>query len=161
LIVAKRFTTPSDLSDRGGVSSGAIVGSNAYELLTNQLSNWASQISDQFDVNVSYNPGDQVTNDQIEVGVQTSILNNRILIDVSGGTANTPTNGQNTTNIVGDFNVEYMASKDGRFKLKAFNRSNNNTLINNINSNYTQGVGVFYRQEFNSFKELFRRKKVQ
>jgi hypothetical protein len=161
LIVAKRFTTPSDLSDRGGVSSGAIVGSNAYELLTNQLSNWASQISDQFDVNVSYNPGDQVTNDQIEVGVQTSIFNNRILIDVSGGTANTPTKGQNTTNIVGDFNVEYMASKDGRFKLKAFNRSNNNTLINNINSNYTQGVGVFYRQEFNSFKELFRRKNKQ
>jgi hypothetical protein len=159
LIVAKRFTTPSDLSDRGGVSSGAIVGSNAYELLTNQLSNWASQISDQFDVNVSYNPGDQVTNDQIEVGVQTSIFNNRILIDVSGGTANTPTKGQNTTNIVGDFNVEYMASKDGRFKLKAFNRSNNNTLINNINSNYTQGVGVFYRQEFNSFKELFKRKR--
>jgi len=159
LIVAKRFTTPSDLSDRGGVTSGAIVGSNAYELLTNQLSNWASQISDQFDVNVSYNPGDQVTNDQIEVGVQTSIFNNRILIDVSGGTANTPTKGQNTTNIVGDFNVEYMASKDGRFKLKAFNRSNNNTLINNINSNYTQGVGVFYRQEFNSFKELFKRKR--
>lgn len=157
LIVAKRFTTPSDLSDRGGVTSGAIVGSNAYELLTNQLSNWASQISDQFDINVSYNPGDQVTNDQIEVGVQTSILNNRILIDVSGGTANTPTKGQNTTNIVGDFNVEYMASKDGRFKLKAFNRSNNNTLINNINSNYTQGVGVFYRQEFNSFKDLFKR----
>ena len=161
LIVAKRFTTPSDLSDRGGVSSGAIVGSNAYELLTNQLSNWASQISDQFDVNVSYNPGDQVTNDQIEVGVQTSILNNRMLIDVSGGTANTPTNGQNTTNIVGDFNVEYMASKDGRFKLKAFNRSNNNTLINNINSNYTQGVGLFYRQEFNSFKDLFKKKKLQ
>lgn len=161
LIVAKRFTTPSDLSDRGGVTSGAIVGSNAYELLTNQLSNWASQISDQFDVNVSYNPGDQVTNDQIEVGVQTSIFNNRILIDVSGGTANTPTKGQSTTNIVGDFNVEYMASKDGRFKLKAFNRSNNNTLINNINSNYTQGVGVFYRQEFNSFRELFRRKNKQ
>ncbi|MFM7015982.1 MAG: translocation/assembly module TamB domain-containing protein [Bacteroidota bacterium] len=159
LIVAKRFSTPSDLSEKGGVTSGAIVGSNAYELLTNQLSNWASQISDQFDVNVSYNPGDQVTNDQIEVGVQTSILNNRILIDVSGGTANSPTKGQNTTNIVGDFNVEYMASKDGRFKLKAFNRSNNNTLINNINSNYTQGVGVFYRQEFNSFSDLFRRKR--
>lgn len=159
LIVAKRFTTPSDLSEKGGVTSGAIVGSNAYELLTNQLSNWASQISDQFDINVSYNPGDQVTNDQIEVGVQTSIFNNRILIDVSGGTANTPTKGQNTTNIVGDFNVEYMASKDGRFKLKAFNRSNNNTLINNINSNYTQGVGLFYRQEFNSFKDLFRKNK--
>jgi isocitrate dehydrogenase len=50
--------------------------------------------------------------------------------------------------------VEVKANKDGRIRLKAFNRSNNNSLINNINSPYTQGVGIFYRQEFNSFKEL-------
>ena len=47
-----------------------------------------------------------------------------------------------------------------------FNKSTNifekihNTLINNINSNYTQGVGIFYRQEFNSFKDLFKSKKA-
>jgi isocitrate dehydrogenase len=50
--------------------------------------------------------------------------------------------------------VEVKANKDGRIRLKAFNRSNNNSLINNINSPYTQGVGIFYRQEFNNFKEL-------
>jgi hypothetical protein len=60
------------------------------------------------------------------------------------------------------------ASKDGRVRFKVFNRSNNNTLINNINSPYTQGVGVFYREEFNSFndlrrkyRELFTRKRVK
>ena len=70
LIIARRFTTPSALSDRGTVSSGGVVGSNAYELLSNQLSNWASQISNQFNVNVSYNPGDEITTEQFEVGVQ-------------------------------------------------------------------------------------------
>jgi hypothetical protein len=60
------------------------------------------------------------------------------------------------------------ASKDGRVRFKVFNRSNNNTMINNINSPYTQGVGVFYREEFNSFndlrrkyRELFTRKRVK
>ncbi|HQK98827.1 MAG TPA: translocation/assembly module TamB domain-containing protein, partial [Bacteroidia bacterium] len=153
LIIARRFTTPSALSDRGTVSSGGVVGSNAYELLSNQLSNWASQISNQFNVNVSYNPGDEITTEQFEVGVQTSILNDRVVIDVSGGTSSA-IKGQNTSNLVGDFNVEVKANKDGRIRLKAFNRSNNNSLINNINSPYTQGVGIFYRQEFNSFKEL-------
>ncbi len=153
LIIARRFTTPSALSDRGTVSSGGVVGSNAYELLSNQLSNWASQISNQFNVNVSYNPGDEITTEQFEVGVQTSILNDRVVIDVSGGTSSA-VKGQNTSNLVGDFNVEVKANKDGRIRLKAFNRSNNNSLINNINSPYTQGVGIFYRQEFNSFKEL-------
>jgi hypothetical protein len=102
---------------------------------------------------VSYNPGDEITTEQFEVGVQTSILNDRVVIDVSGGTSSA-IKGQNTSNLVGDFNVEVKANKDGRIRLKAFNRSNNNSLINNINSPYTQGVGIFYRQEFNSFKEL-------
>jgi hypothetical protein len=83
-------------------------------------------------------------------------LNDRVLIDVSGGTAAT-VRGSNTSNIIGDFNLEFKASKDGRVRFKAFNRSNNNSLINNINSPYTQGVGVFYRQEFNRFSDLTRR----
>lgn len=156
LLVARRFTSPSEFSDRGTVSSGNVVGTNAYELLSNQLSNWASQISNQVNVNVIYNPGDEVTTDQLEIGFSSSLLNDRILIDVSGGTAATA-RGSNTTNIVGDFNLEFKASKDGRVRFKAFNRSNNNSLINNINSPYTQGVGVFYRQEFNSFSDLTRR----
>jgi len=156
LLVARRFTSPSEFSDRGTTSRGNVVGTNAYELLSNQLSNWASQISNQVNVNVIYNPGDEVTTDQLEIGFSSSLLNDRVLIDVSGGTA-ASTRGSNTTNIVGDFNLEFKASKDGRVRFKAFNRSNNNSLINNINSPYTQGVGVFYRQEFNRFSDLTRR----
>jgi len=170
LLVTRKF---APVQDFGGVStassSGSVIGANAYELLSNQLSNWASQISSQVNVGVNYRPGDQLTNEELDIILSTSILNDRVTIDVNGGYSNTTNNNNpNTSNIVGDFNLEVKASKDGRVRFKVFNRSNNNTLINNINSPYTQGVGVFYREEFNSFndlrrkyRELFTRKRVK
>ncbi len=154
LLLMRRFTSPSQ-NDRAPINSGGGVGANAYELLSNQLSNWASQISNQVNVGVNYRQGDALTSEELEIALSTSILNDRVNIDVNGGYANTSTTGnQNTSSLVGDFTVEVKASKDGRVRLKAFNRSNNNSLINNVNSPYTQGVGVFYRQEFNDFHEL-------
>ena len=39
--------------------------------------------------------------------------------------------------------------------MKAFNKTNDNTQAIN-NSPYTQGVGVFYREEFNTIGELYK-----
>lgn len=159
LLVMRRFTSPSEISGRTTASGASIVGVNAYEMLSNQLSNWASQISNQVNVGVNYRPGDAITSEELELALSTSILNDRVSIDGNVGMANNTggANNQNTSNLVGDFNVEVKASKDGRIRLKAFNRSNNNSLINSINSPYTQGVGVFYREDFNSINELWRR----
>jgi hypothetical protein len=66
---------------------------------------------------------------------------------------------QNTSNIVGDFNAEYKLSDDGRFRIKAFNKSNTSSLVYNY-APYTQGFGIFYREEFNTFRELLERYKL-
>lgn len=167
LIVMRRFTSPSEVSNRAIVNSSSVVGVNAYEMLSNQLSNWASQISKQVNVGVNYRPGDALTSEELEVALSTSLFNDRVTIDGNVGVANSTRSNsdQNTSNLIGDFAVEVKANKDGRVRLKAFNRSNNNSLINNINSPYTQGLGVFYSIEFNNFsevskkfREMFRRK---
>lgn len=159
LLVMSRFTTPSEVSNRSNVSSSSVVGMNAYEMLSNQLSNWASQISNQVNFGVNYRPGDALTSEELQVAMSTSLFNDRVTIDGNVGVANTGANAnnQNTSNLVGDFNVEVKASRDGHVRLKAFNRSNNNSLINNVNSQYTQGVGAFYRVEFNTFADLYQK----
>jgi TamB, inner membrane protein subunit of TAM complex len=159
LLVMRRFTTPSEVSNRAIVNTSSVVGVNAYEMLSNQLSNWASQISKQVNVGVNYRPGDALTSEELEIAMSTSLFNDRVTIDGNVGVANTTTNSnnQNTSNLVGDFSVEVKANKEGSIRLKAFNRSNNNSLINNLNSPYTQGVGVFYSIEFNNFSEVSRR----
>jgi hypothetical protein len=63
-------------------------------------------------------------------------------------------------------NVDYKLTDDGKLRVKAFNRASDNNLTYSTNP-YTQGVGVFYREEFNTVGELlsrywngiFRRKK--
>jgi hypothetical protein len=61
-------------------------------------------------------------------------------------------------NFIGDVNVEYKLSKDGRYKLKGFNRTNDATQqITNAGGLYTQGFGLFFREEFDTWNDLFQR----
>ena len=40
--------------------------------------------------------------------------------------------------------------------MKAFNKANENTVTSS-DASYTQGVGVFYREEFDTIGELYKR----
>ncbi|MBU2466855.1 MAG: hypothetical protein KJ615_10970, partial [Bacteroidetes bacterium] len=59
--------------------------------------------------------------------------------------------------------ISVKITNDGRWRAKAFNHSNVSSFYyyNNFENYapYTQGIGLSYRQEFDSFSELFRRKK--
>ena len=142
-------------------STTASIGASSVNLISNQLSNWLSQISQDFDIGIHYRMGDQVSEEELEVALSTQLFNDRVLIDGNFGVVGNEKT-SSTSNIVGDVNVEVKLTEDGRFRVKAFNRSNINSIydINAFDdrSSYTQGVGVFYRKEFDSFGDLFRRK---
>ena len=53
---------------------------------------------------------------------------------------------------MGDFDVDVKISKSGKLRVKAYNKANDNVFFD---SEYTQGIGIFYREEFDSFDELF------
>lgn len=153
LLVLNRFM-PSEQNKNGGLNGGDALTSNSSELLSNQLSNWLSRISDDFDLGVNYRTGNSVTNDEVQAYFSTQLFNNRVILDGNVGV----TNKQNTSasnNIVGDFSLEYKITDDGKFRVRAFNKSNDINLVTN-NAPYTQGAGISYRQEFSTFKEFFR-----
>jgi hypothetical protein len=166
LLVLNSFVTPSQLSNNGaGASVGSAASANTSELISNQLSNMLSSISNDFDVGVNYRPGDEISKDQLAVALSTQLFNDKLTIDGNVG-RNTNSATQNTNNIVGEVNVDYKLTDDGKLRVKAFNRASDNNLTYSTNP-YTQGVGVFYREEFNTVGELlsrywngiFRRKK--
>lgn len=147
-------------SATGNADLASSVGGSSLQFVANQLGNWLSQISNDLDVGINYRPGGAITNEEVEVALSTQLFDDRVSIDGNFGYQNL--NGvpnSNTSNIVGDINVEVKIAKDGRFRLKAFNRTN--TLDADNTAPYTQGVGVFYRKEFNFFSELFKRKKAR
>jgi hypothetical protein len=143
-------------SEKGGSNMDPL-GSTGMEFISNQLSNWLSQISKDFDIGVNYRPGTELTSQELEVALSTQLLNDKVSINGNldmGGTSNSNTS-QNTNNIVGDFEVDYKPWKSGKVRFKAFNRSNE-SYITEL-SPYTQGVGIAYKEDFNSFGELFKR----
>ena len=135
-----------------GISAAAGAGSSATELLSNQVSNWLSPLNMGF----NYRAGDTYNKEEIELMFTKSLFNDRLSIEGNVGVASD----QTTRNIVGDFNAEYSLTPDARLKLKAFNRSNINNVLDYA-SPYTQGVGIFYREQFDTWKDLFRKKKKQ
>lgn len=137
------------------------VGGTSLQIVANQVSNWLSQISNDVDIGINYRPGGELTNEEVEVALSTQLFDERVTIDGNFGyqsVQNNPT--ANTSSIVGDINVEVKITKDGRLRLKAFNRTNTVDLLDNT-SPYTQGVGIFYRKEFNNMKELFQNQRKQ
>lgn len=157
LLILNRFM-PSSI-DQYNTALGFGVGTTSSELLSNQLSNWLSQISNDFDIGVNYRPGDLISSQELEVALSTQLFNDRVIIDGNLGVAgNNPAFGvnQRTSNIIGDVNVEVKITPEGRFRVKAFNRHNSFEVLGS-QAPYTQGIGVFYRREFDNLGEFLRR----
>lgn len=153
LLVLGRFFPPSEQKNNTTANNDIGLTSNSSELLSNQISNWLSQTNDLLKIGVKYRPGDEITNKELQVAVSTELFNDRVSIDGNVGVANNP---YSASNIVGDVNVEYKINRDGKFRVKAFNQSNDYTTIAN-NGPYKQGLGLFYREEFDTWGELIRR----
>jgi len=154
LLVLNTFSNSNGLNN-----ASASLGISSYEILSAQISSLLSKISKDFDIGVNYRPGDQLSPQELELALSTQLWDNRITIDGAVG-MNTYNNASQTTQVIGDVLVEVKITEDGRFRFKAFNRTNTGSdVLFSMNSPYTQGVGIVFRKEFNGIKELFTRSK--
>ena len=141
--------------DNGDVISTGVT-ANTTELLSHQLSNWISQISNEFDIGIKYTAAgtnDELSQEEVEFALSKKLLDDRVTVN---GNVGVPL-GQNQSSLVGDVEVEVNISEDGRFRAKAFNRSNQYDPSIDEQVDYTQGVGLFYREEFDNIGELWRK----
>jgi len=129
-----------------------------YSVLSNQLSSILSKISKDVDIGINYKPGDAVSQEEFEVALSTQLLNDRLTVEGHLGMTYDRSK-QNASNFVGDIDLSYALTEDGRWMLKVFNHSNVTSWYNTYDkvSPYTQGAGIAYRKEFNNIAEFFRR----
>jgi len=129
------------------------------EMISTQLSNWISQISNDFDLGFVYRPGtgtkeSEINPQELQVALSTQLLNDKVILngnlDVMGtsGTASS-----NTGQIMGDFDAEIKLTD--KLRLKVFNRVND--IYTGLGP-YTQGIGILFTRDFNKLSDLFRRK---
>ncbi|HEY5687489.1 MAG TPA: translocation/assembly module TamB domain-containing protein [Yeosuana sp.] len=110
----------------------------------------------KFNVGVNYEVGenrpDYKTDDRFDLTLQTQI-SDRVLIN---GKVGVPVGGETQTVVAGDVQIEFLLNEEGTLRAKVFNRENS---IRNFGEEigYTQGIGISYNVDFDTFKELLLR----
>ncbi len=132
-----------------------INGASTTEALGNQLGNMISSFTDDFDVGFNYSMGDLITNNELSLAMSTQQFNDRLKINTNLGMSQANELSRNPSSFIGDVDVEYKVNPVGNFRVHVFNESNEYDFSNQNQANYTQGIGAFYKQSFNSAAELF------
>ncbi len=156
-----KFYTP-DYANKTGQNSDAM-SAVLSSTLSGQLNNMLSQMinSNTWNFGVNGSTGEEGWTDMEFQGMLSGqLLNNRLLVNGNFGYRdNSVSNSNQQSNFIGDFDIEYLLTKAGDVRLKAYNKSNDRystkTTLN------TQGIGVMYKKDFNSWWDLlpWRKKK--
>lgn len=140
-----------------GGSANAI--SSGYEaslgdFVSNQVTNWLSTIDEDLVANFTYSGEVYAGNEdyvlserELELALSYSLFNDRVQVNYAYEFQN---------NYRPNTEVSYKVNEDGTLRLKLFNRQSQNLVVEQDTKTY--GLGLFFRKEFNSIKELFQSK---
>lgn len=148
----------SFVNDQSGISQQAVTG-NLLQSASGILNQMLGGDNDKFNFGLSYEQGitdesaDIETEDRIGVTVSTKI-SDRVLFN---GNFGVPVGGSSETVVAGDAEIQLLLNEEGTLSAKFFNRQSEIQEFLADNQGYTQGAGLSYEVDFDSFKELFRK----
>ena len=145
------------VSEGTGINQQAITG-NLIQTASGLLNQVLDDNNDKFDFGVTYeqgylDPNDISTEDRIGVTVSTQI-SDKVLFN---GRFGVPVGGVSETVVAGDMEVQVLLNEEGTLRAKIFNRENQIQQFLSEQQGYTQGIGISYEVDFNSFKELMQK----
>ena len=150
LTIGKFYTV--DYSNNANRSSNA-TSSLAFNTLSGQLNNMLSQWTENKNWNIGANlsTGQEGWSDvEAEAILSGRLLNNRLLINGNFGYRE---NVLANTNFVGDFEAIWLLTKNGDFRLRGYNQTNDRYFTKSTLT--TQGIGFIYKKDFDKWSELF------
>ena len=131
------------------------VTNNIYEKVSEVFSNILGGSQGPLEVGLNYLQGDKSdildikTEDRFGVTLSTKI-SDKILFN---GKIGVPIGGIEETLIIGDVQIDFILNEEGTLKAKVFNKENEFRYIGD-ELGYTQGVGLSYQVDFQTFRDL-------
>jgi hypothetical protein len=163
LIVLRRFSPPDAFN-----TTGSDVINSVSELFSNQLSNFVSQVDENLEIDVDFSRMDEEAFNTFQLRLSYTFLNGRLRVTRDGTFYTSNNNDVNNTQtnlsgLAGDWTVDYMLTADGKLKVKMYNRTNINPILNTIGSqnSVTTGVSISHTQTFNELSDLWKSLKTR
>ena len=131
---------------------------NLYQKASDVISNLIGEEDDKLKVGIDYLQGDKsalidiATEDRLGFTLSTQI-SEKILLN---GKIGVPVGGVEQTLIVGNVQIDFILNDEGSLRAKVFNKENEFRYIGD-ELGYTQGVGLSYDVDFNTFTQLIRK----
>ena len=144
-----KFYTPENV---GITQNSNMMSSVLSSTLSGQLNNALSQIinNNNWNLGTNFSTGEKGWSDIEFAGMLSGqLLNNRLLINGNFGYRENP---MANTNFVGDFEAEWLITRSGDIRLRAYNATNDRYYTRTNLT--TQGIGIIFQKEFNKWKEL-------
>ncbi|WP_281671335.1 translocation/assembly module TamB domain-containing protein [Rikenella microfusus] len=143
---------PDDQTNAIGTMSGSLAGIAGMEFLSNQISNLTS--GSNYNIRFGYRPSSELTSEEVTFDVGADIIANKLSVEVRGNYDVGQKGAYTTTNnpLSVDGYVTWVLNKSGSLKVKGFTRTIDR--FDESQGLQDNGVGVYYRQEFQSWKDL-------
>ena len=156
LLLFSKFYTPEYASTSQN-NSGSELSSFASSSLTSQLNNILGHISDNFTMGTNFRSDKGDFSDlEMDVSLSTRLFDDRLILNGNFGyrdPANRVGLRNNNNSFIGDFDVEYLITRKGTLRAKAYSHYNERDYSIN-NALTTQGIGFIVRKDYKSFKAL-------
>lgn len=146
------LATGNFLSYDGNTSQSGMA-NNLFETFTGVFNDIIGEENSNFNLGLDVVTADRTPGRETDgsVGFTGSFeINERISVN---GKLGVPIGGINDAAVVGNVEILYRVNEDGSLNMRVFNRENDITYIGE-GIGYTQGIGVSYQVDFNTFREL-------
>ena len=153
LLALNRFYTPDYMAS---TTKGSELFSVASSTISSQLSSMLGKLSENWSIapNLRSDRGD-FSDVEVDVALSSRLLNNRLLFNGNFGYRD---KSLNTNQFIGDFDIEYLLNKRGSWRLKAYNRYNDQNYYLRT-AQTTQGVGIMFRKDFDNLFSFLRKRR--
>lgn len=149
LLSIGKFYTPENT---GTTQNSNVMSSVLSSTLSGQLNNALSNIinNNNWNIGTNFSTGEKGWTDvEFEGMLSGQLLNNRLLINGNFGYRDNPLA---NTNFVGDFEAEWLVTRSGNIRLKAYNETNDRYYTRTNLT--TQGIGIIFKKDFDKWIEL-------
>ena len=104
-----------------------------------------------------YSSGQKQERTDLNVGLSKQLLNDRLKVTIgsSFGLEGNQQENQQTSTIAGDVSADYLITKDGRYKLRAYRKNNYQVALQG--QVIETGVAFIITMNYNKFRELFQK----
>ncbi|SHM47184.1 translocation/assembly module TamB domain-containing protein [Chitinophaga sp. CF418] len=168
LLVLNSFIPDDPLAGDGGSGDFGVrnmARQSVSKILSQQLNNLAGNLIKGIDLNFDvesredYSSGSAQETTNLKVGASKKLFNERLSVSVGSNVMLQGENQANPSSLVGDISVEYKLTKDGRYRVRVYQRNDNSTVIEG--QVVETGVAFALIMDYDEFREIFHRVKSQ